>query len=131
MKSRSLQLLVIGFCGHLVLFPAVAGQKGKAALGSGLGGAAGAVIGKQLGWDTGAVIGGALAGVGEAVNFVVAGRGVDRESRVDIEIRAVPIVNISGMMRISPKPVALSWRRTLNLPSETRMETQGMVAEIA
>ena len=74
MKSRSLQLLVIGFCGHLVLFPAVAGQKGKTALGSGLGGAAGAVIGKQLGGDTGAVIGGALGG-GAGAAVTTKGKG--------------------------------------------------------
>lgn len=62
MKLSSLQLLVIGFCGHLVLAPAVAGESGKTALGGALGGAAGAVIGKQLGGDTGAVIGGAVGG---------------------------------------------------------------------
>ena len=68
-------LLVIGICSSLSMTPVIAGDSsGKTALGSALGGGAGAAIGKQIGGNTGALIGGALGG-GAGAAVTTKGKG--------------------------------------------------------
>ena len=65
---KNYTLVVIGLCSGLLLTNAEAGDSNtKTAVGSAVGGAAGAAIGKSVGGSSGKVIGGALGGATGAV----------------------------------------------------------------